>query len=264
MKIAIAQDKCRCKDVKLCVRVCPYGFIWDTDRDSPPVMKAELEHYCIDCGHCETVCPSDAIRVAALESPAVPFDKKLKITEQQAATLLKTRRSVRTFKEEALPQETIDELMEITRWVPTASNKQQLKWMVYSSRQEIRRLAGLTVDFIKSAGLSNEIVDAFENNEDIVLRSAPHLILVLGETGYFWTDAEAGIALTYLELYAHSMNLGTCWAGFFTRAANTFAPLIETLDLPENYRVCGGIMLGKKVFRQHAVPYRKKPDILWR
>jgi len=91
-----------------------------------------------------------------------------------------------------------------------------------------------------------------------------HLIIALGENDYFWGRAEAGIALTYIELYAHAKRLGTCWAGYFTRTAASYQPLIDYLDLPENYSVCGAIMIGYPVFRLHSIPYRNQPDVVWR
>ncbi len=264
MKITINDQKCTCKGIKLCATVCPYGFIWDTPKNCAPIVKKDLSHYCIDCGHCDAICPSGAVKLASLETAAVKFDKKEKISPDQASQFLKTRRSVRVFKDTPIPEQQLKSLMDITRWIPTASNKQQVKYLIYNSRDAIEKLAQLTIDFIKSANVSKQIVQQWEKGNDIVLRNAPHLIVVLGEKEYFWGPAEAGIALTYLELFAHANGFGTCWAGFFTRAANHYPPLTKALDLPDNHTVCGGIMVGYPVFKPHRIPFRKQPDIIWR
>lgn len=244
------------------MNLCPYGFIWETDPHGVPALKPDLESYCIACGHCQIICPAGAVSVEGLSSPQ-KIDKDFSITADQARHLLKTRRSVRTFKDRQVPKETLKELLEVTRWFPTASNKQQLKWMVISSRDKIRQLADLTIEFIKKTKMGPEIIDAYQKGDDIVLRNAPHLILALGENGYFWSEAEAGIALTYLELYAHAHKLGTCWAGFFTRAASTDTSVEDVLELPENFRVCGGVMIGYPVFKHRFIPFRRQPDITW-
>ncbi len=256
--------RCKCKDIKLCATLCPYGFIWETPKGDTPHMKQELSHYCIGCGHCESICPTGAVTVTSLEKPAVRFDKKSAVSSTKALQLLKTRRSVRIFKDTPIPENDLKDLMDVARWAPTASNKQQAKWIIYNSRERIQTFAGHIIEFIKGSGTGDEIIASWKKGEDIVLRHAPHLIVALGEKDYFWSQAEAGIALTYLELLAHAQGFGTCWAGFFTRAANNYLPLIEALDLPENHSVCGGIMLGYPVYKPHAIPFRKRPDIIWR
>ncbi|MBU1343866.1 MAG: nitroreductase family protein [Proteobacteria bacterium] len=264
MIVTIDTKKCRCKETKLCASVCPYGFIWDLDENNYPRVKQALENYCIACGHCESICPTDAIKVGTLATPPFRYDKKIKIPAEHVELLLKTRRSVRTFKNTPLPRVELEDLLDIVRWIPTASNKQQVKWMVIDSKEKVQQISQLTIDFIKQSNMAKEIVEYYELGDDIILRNAPHLIIALGEKEYFWGSAEAGIALTYLELYAHAKGLGTCWAGFFTRAATLYQPLIEYLDLPHNHSVCGAIMLGHPVFKLHSIPFRKELDVIWR
>ncbi|MCD4675821.1 MAG: nitroreductase family protein [Desulfobacula sp.] len=264
MKITIDAAKCRCKEIKLCTCVCPYGFIWELGEKKFPRVNQDLAHYCIACGHCESICPSSAIKVENITELPTGYDKKNKIPAEDIKLFLKTRRSVRTFKDTPIPRKELEDLLNIARWIPTASNKQQVKWMVINSKEKIKQISSLTIDFIKNSKMAKELVERFDQGDDIVLRNAPHLIIALGEKDYFWGSAEAGIALTYLELYAHAKRLGTCWAGYFTRAATGYQPLTDYLDLPENYAVCGGIMIGYPVFRLHSIPFRNQLDVVWR
>lgn len=58
--------------------------------------------------------------------------------------------------------------------------------------------------------------------------------------------------------------IGTCWAGYFTRAVNHFAPLEDYLDLPEAYKVCGSVMIGYPVYKLHSIPSRKKLSVTYK
>jgi nitroreductase len=72
------------------------------------------------------------------------------------------------------------------------------------------------------------------------------------------------IALTYLELAAPSLGLGTCWAGYFTAAANFYPPLQKALDLPQGHLPYGATMIGYPKYSYQRIPPRNKPEISWR
>lgn len=72
------------------------------------------------------------------------------------------------------------------------------------------------------------------------------------------------IALTYLELAATSMGLGTCWAGYFNVAATSFPPMQEALALPPGHQAFGSMMVGCPKFSYHRLPLRNPPAISWR
>ena len=227
-------------------------------------LLKEYKHFCINCGQCVSICPTDAINIVKNKENPVKYDKNTAIAATQAEQFLKTRRSVRTFKDKTIPRSDIEKILSITKWIPTASNKQKLKWLVIESPDSIYELARLTVEWINKNDISKEIVEQWEKGEDLILRKAPALIIVLGQKDNYWSGAEAGIALTYLELFAHANNLGTCWAGYFTRAVNHFAPLEDYLDLPEGYKVFGSVMIGYPVYKLHSIPSRKKLSVIYK
>jgi nitroreductase len=69
------------------------------------------------------------------------------------------------------------------------------------------------------------------------------------------------IAITTIELAAHALGAGACWAGFFTRAAAKYAPLIEALALSEGHKVRAALMLGTPRYRYLRVPPRHEPRL---
>jgi nitroreductase len=71
-------------------------------------------------------------------------------------------------------------------------------------------------------------------------------------------------SLAYAELYAPSIGLGTCWAGFFEGCAATgYQPLLDLLNLPENMSVTGGIMVGYPKFLHKRMVDRNPLQITW-
>ena len=264
MKILIDHDKCNCKEISLCSQVCPYGFILTRNKKNEMTLLNKYKQFCINCGQCASICPTSAIKIVKNIEEPEKFNKKESISEKQAEQFLKTRRSVRTFKDKKIPHTELEKILSITRWIPTASNKQKLKWVIIESSDMIHELSKLTVEWINKNNISKEIVEQWEQGVDLILRKAPALIIVLGQKENYWGGAEAGIALTYLELFAHANNLGTCWAGYFTRAVNHYSPLEKLLDLPKGYKVFGSVMAGYPVYKLHSIPNRKDLSVIYK
>jgi nitroreductase len=57
--------------------------------------------------------------------------------------LLKMRRSIRGFREDSLPREMIEKILEAGRWAPSAGNSQPWEFLVVEDRDTIRKLAEL-------------------------------------------------------------------------------------------------------------------------
>ena len=96
----------------------------------------------------------------------------------------------------------------------------------------------------------------WEKGNDRICRNAPHLILASGlRKAPFQSDHI--IAITYLELAAHSQGLGACWAGYFNLAAAGYPPLIKALEIPDDCRILGSMMIGYPVYKYYRVPMRK-------
>jgi nitroreductase len=153
------------------------------------------------------------------------------------AQFLRSRRSIRTYKDKPVPREVLEELLDISRWAPSAKNAQPTKWLVIESAAEIKNLIDLTVEWLRKTNSFPGVVGAWEQEgRDLVLRSAPHLVIAYASEKALKPEIDCTIALTYLDLAAHGQGLGTCWAGIFLGAAFNHPPLIEALNLPENHR----------------------------
>ncbi|RJP88125.1 MAG: hypothetical protein C4518_11280 [Desulfobacteraceae bacterium] len=107
------------------------------------------------------------------------------------------------------------------------------------------------------------VVGAWDFGVDVVCRDAPHLVIAHGLAADATAQSACTIALTYLELAAPSLGLGTCWGGFFGAAAMFWPPLQEALALPKGHVCYGTAMVGRPKFKYHRLPARNTPKVTW-
>ena len=264
----------KCNQDGICAAVCPSGLI-DFKKGGYPKPVPEAEDVCIQCGHCVAACPTGSIthRVMSAEG-CESIQDRLKLTPEQGEHFLKSRRSIRVYKKTPIPRKDLERLIDIARYAPTGHNSQCVEWLVLADRDELRNLAGITVDWMRwlignMPELAAEMhldraVKRWEDGTDTVLRDAPVVIIAHAEKDNRLAPTSCVIALTYLELAAAGMGLGCCWAGFFYGAVTTFPPMMESLPLPDGHHCYGAMMVGYPVFSYHRIPMRKDPKIIWR
>ncbi|PKN53294.1 MAG: ferridoxin [Deltaproteobacteria bacterium HGW-Deltaproteobacteria-13] len=268
-------DQIKCKRDGICAAECPAKIIVQDDKKSFPSLIEDGEEFCINCGHCAAVCPYGALTLSTMPLSACPPIQKNILPDADALKqLLRARRSIREYKGKVVSRKLLAELIDTARYAPTASNAQQVQWTVFQNPEDVRKLAGMVVDFTKMilpvmtdverAKRMQRLVDAWADGKDRVMRGAPHLIIVHCPADLPFTATDCAIALTYLELYAYSKGLGTCWAGYFTAAAGMHEPLIKALDLPAGHKCFGAVMVGYPKYSYHRIPLRNEPLITWR
>ena len=102
------------------------------------------------------------------------------------------------------------------------------------------------------AGKFAKFKKAFENGEDIIFRNAPHMIVVSSHIHAPCANVDPIIALSYLELYAQSLGLGTCWCGFAQACFKLLPRLASMVQIPDGYKPVYVMLLGKP-----AVKYQR-------
>jgi nitroreductase len=64
-------------------------------------------------------------------------------TARDRISFLRTLRAVRSFRSDPVPQEVVDDVLEVARWSGSASNKQPWELLVVRERDTLRSLASL-------------------------------------------------------------------------------------------------------------------------
>jgi len=271
--LTIDQDKCNHDGI--CVAECPASVIQMDDPEGVPEPTADAPDWCLRCGHCVAVCPEGAFHLEWLTPEAcIAVDPTLDPTPAQAEQFLNSRRSIRTFKKKPVPRETIRKLIEIACHAPSAKNMQPWHWIVVEDPAEVKRLAALVIDWIRltieaspddAAQMGfNRVVEKWEAGEERICRGAPHVIVVHGDKGWPFGTQDCTLAMSHLDLFARSLGLGTCWAGYFYTAANTHSPLAQALSIPQGHKAYGAMMLGYPRFNYPRIPRRNPPEIIWK
>ena len=264
-------DENKCKKDGFCARECSAAVIHFSEN-SVPTMPPSEEARCMACGHCVAICPHDALRNSRIPeafSPAI--EPSLVINAAQAEQFLRSRRSVRRYHAKPVEKEKIQRLIEVARYAPTAGNGQPVEWIVISGRERLQRIGSLTIDWIRemiknpqavaAAPYLPAAVAAWDAGNDSVLRGAPTLVTAIAPSSARLGQVDLLIALSYLDVFAQTLELGTCWAGLAAGAMENSAAVREAVGVPEGYTHFYPIMLGYPAVRFHRTPERKTPKI---
>lgn len=170
---------------------------------------------------------------------------------------IETRRSVRRFRKDPVPQETLRELIRLASYAPSWKNSQTVRWLPVTDRALLQRLAaGPALGHPGNQG---------------ILESCPLLLIetcISGRSGFErdgsystpkgdrWEMFDAGVAAQTLCLAAHDMGLGTVIMG----AIDTVA-VAETVGLDSTRTVSCMIAVGYPD-QQPLMPKRKTVDEL--
>lgn len=264
-------DPSKCTKCGICTKICPVGII-QVGETGLPEMNVKMARYCIECGHCAMFCPQCANSLSFLKN-----EDLVKVTEiqmpskEEALNLLKTRRSTRHFKTEPVPDAVIMEIFETAKMAPTACNDQPVRWIVSNTPEKTKEIVNLILCWLRSEIFKNptgplsivgaNMIAKAREGEDMLLRGAPQSVIAVVPKEHKWPE-DGTIALTYFELAAHSLGVGTCWGGFLTMAVRNFEGLRQYLGIKDEEHICGAQMLGYPVLKPvRQFPSRKKMDI---
>lgn len=260
-----------CVQCGICKESCPLGII-EMGNNAPKLIYPQA---CVRCGHCVAVCPQ-----GALDHEKVPFHKQVSLDSfpildpQTASRFLRSRRSIRSYKQEPVPKEMLLQLLDIARFAPSGGNSQGLSYMVVTKRELMERLTEVTVKWIEEQ-LDNDVawVKPYANlvhiyrstKRDVILRGAPHLIIAMAPNALTIGRDNTRYSLAYAELFAPTLGLGTCWAGLFEMCAFSVYPeLYNLLEVEEGMIITGAIMAGYPRYTYHRLVDRNPLLLTWR
>ncbi|MGA7797668.1 MAG: nitroreductase family protein [Methanoregula sp.] len=269
--ILVDQDLCtRCG---ICSVVCPMSIVDPADENTLPKVQDAKAGLCIRCGHCEISCPSQALLLNFLPGERVQRPAATgAVSAEDLGVYLKKRRSVRHFTGEPVPREKILRVLDIARYAASGGNGQPVQWLIVYDPEEVRRLAGLCIDWMKTlqnsshpmSGYIPTLVADWEAENDPVCRGAPHLVIAHIPEGNPVASVDALIALTHFDIAAPAFGIGTCWAGFLSMAAAAYEPLQRALALPAGRRYAYSLMFGYPQYKVYGIPRRKPLQVEWR
>lgn len=236
-------DREKCSKCAMCYNDCLTGAI-EKDMHGCPIMNNPQR--CIECQHCLAICPNGAISI--LNKLPEEAQQIKQINSEDVLNLIQSRRSVRNFKRDDVDKDTIEKLKNMLNYTPTGCNSHKLHFSIIEESEVMDdfrcKVNSDLINLLKSrpAHLLGEKIskfskyqDALINGEDVIFRGAPHLIVACAPVDSPCPQQDGIIALSYFELYANSLKLGTLWCGFAQAVLKIFPTYCDYLEIPKGY-----------------------------
>jgi nitroreductase len=140
---------------------------------------------------------------------------------------IRQRNSVRNYKETEVEEDKLKRILEAARLSPSASNRQDWKFIVVRNKETKKKLA-------KAA-----FGQSFIGEAPVVIVACgtePKAIMSCGQPTH---TVDVSIACAYLILQAYELGLGTCWIGAFKQDE-----IKKILSIPEHVKVVAITPLG--------------------
>lgn len=192
------------------------------------------------------------------------------------------RRSVRQFSDEEVPNQVLEEIIQLASWAPSGSNQQMWKFVIIKNKNildqmaqlvsgkidkiaeetgylELTKIKGFSIFFSKAPVTIAVFMEPYKNKTEEILQSS----------GYSPTEIERirgnvaiqsiGAVIQNILLAAHAKGYGTCWMC----APNIAAPEIERiLGVEKPWELKALIPLGKPARVPKATPRKSLREIL--
>ncbi len=140
---------------------------------------------------------------------------------------IKLRRSVREYIEKEVEEEKLNKILEAARLAPSASNRQEWRFIVVKDRELRRKLAEASKGQ-KFVGEAPVVIACLAITDEYIM-----------SCGQMCYPIDVAIAIDHMTLQAVELGLGTCWIGAF------FSDKVrEILEIPEEIKIVELLTLG--------------------
>lgn len=144
-------------------------------------------------------------------------------TNMSALDAIMSRKSVRRYNAEKIPEEVLEKILGAGRQAPSAENKQPWHFIIVTN-QEIKER------------LSKGIWNTFVKDSAFTLIGCNYTGTVYARK---WSKIDTTIALENMVIAAWSLGVGTCWVGDFKEPE-----VRKLLHIPKNWKVISLITFG--------------------
>ncbi|MDR2744997.1 MAG: nitroreductase [Desulfovibrio sp.] len=185
--------------------------------------------------------------------------------KDEVLNCIKSRRSIRKFKEKQIDASQLDALLEAATWAPSGGNNQSWLFVAVQNREMLARInERLRRSFLAwtpddDYPAKRKAVINAQNENVSYLHHASTLIIAANIPDYQNAMADCSAALQNIFLAAAAMGLGSCWINQ-PRWLTNDAPLRDLLvevGLPRERVICGSAAVG---YPDHAPPAPKRRE----
>lgn len=271
-------DKENCNGDGLCAEVCPKGAI-EMIGEKAATVEGRAEN-CILCGQCVAVCPTEALHIRNIPEEDFQRLERPSFGYEQFHEFLRTRRSVRRFKEKPVARETIEKILSAAATAPMGFPPHSTEIVVIDEPGELDFLLealvvhfeGLTKSFSNPIGraiirlatgpeiyrelrdhvveVANRANEAYRRDgTDRYMYGAAALMLFHCNRWTASYQENAHLVCHHAMLAALSLGLGTTIIGMIPPVVERSKELRARYGIPDDNRVLTSLILGYPKYR---------------
>jgi len=154
--------------------------------------------------------------------------------------LIMNRRSIRRYRTEEIPQDTVERILDAGRYAPSADNKQPWHFIVITDSEVKEKLSkGRWNSFIKDSAFT--VVGCAYKGSAYSRK---------------WSTIDTTIALQNMVIAAWSLGIGSCWVGDFKDAETK-----RLLGVPRGWKVVSLISFGYPAETPNITPRKPLKEV---
>lgn len=232
----------KCDGCGKCVAICSDNSL--KLQNNKAVENTEPYFGCIGCGHCMCICPQDAIEIRGRTiSPQDLFElppPENAANYEQILALYQRRRSIRKFRDKAVPPQVVEQILKAARTAPMGLPPSDVSVVVFDSKEKSRAFATDFCEYLKGMkwfvskgflflmrpfwGKANDelfkgfvkpmfkvYTEGMQQGRNMINYDAPLALYFYGSP--YSDPADPIIAASYAMLAGESLGLGTCMLG---------------------------------------------------
>lgn len=234
-------DTEKCIGCGKCVNDCINQYLVLTE-DENRNKKASFKERgrCLECGHCNAICPKGAISGGKIEEYV---DR-----EDDVLVLMGSKRTVRSYiKSGVIPSGQLDRIVLAGHSAPTDRNRKSARILLI--KEILPKVYNTALDYlvaeVQKTGTINPLYVPtmnLDSKRDEVLWNAEYLVAFVGLPSSL---IDASISAERMQLEASSLGIGTAYRGDMKTAINNVSELRELLGIRSNEEVLITFTMGK-------------------
>lgn len=164
---------------------------------------------------------------------------------------IKSRRSIRKYKEDSIPEDILNKIIEAGTYAPSGMGKQSTIILAVTNKEVRDKLSKINASIMGSTN------DPFYG--------APVVLVVLADKSVRTHVYDGSLVMENLMLAAHDLGVGSCW---IHRAKETFETeegkeLLKSLGIEGEYEGIGNCILGYPDGELPVAKQRKDNFVYW-
>lgn len=178
-----------------------------------------------------------------------------------------SRRAVREYKPDEVPDEVLKELIRAGTYAPSALDEQPCRFVVIKNRELMKKLSDrakdLWLESVKgqTGEETEELIKLVSDPQFNIFYDAPVLVLIFTRPGADSPEFDCALAAENMMLGARSLDIGSCWIGLASPLGSD-RELLKEIGVPEGHRLMSQLIFGYPVKKEIMAPGRNKDVIL--